>query len=79
MVNNSCDLCNARTSYDYNPQDYSTVVKAHWVIIGSVVCDTCVDEIISATHRQVRKGRKHIRTESVKRTPEYTKGDRIKK
>ncbi len=78
MTNNKCDVCEARTAYDFNGDNFSTVVKAHWVIGGAIICRTCVEEIIKSTHKEVKTGRVHIKTSMKMRNPHFEKGEHIK-
>lgn len=75
----SCKLCNKKISIggsDCNGT-WQETIRDFFVVKSQVICDTCIDEIYVNCYRQERKGRKHIRYDTIKRNPAYSVYDKF--
>jgi len=70
----SCKLCDKKVSIRQSDCNYTwqETVRSFFAVKGEVICDTCVDEIYNKCFSQIKKGRKYIRYDTVKRIPSWT-------
>ena len=75
-INSNCELCGARTGITYHGSCKTTVLLAHVLVSGQVVCKFCLDEIMKKHIRAKLRGRKQQpKLEIIKFN--YTEGDMI--
>lgn len=69
----SCKLCSKEVAISRSDckETWEETLRAFFAVKGSVICDTCADEVYEQCFEQIKRGRKYIRIETKKRSAPY--------